>query len=91
MRPGESFIGQPIRSLQTMLRIIGENTGQPESLIPDGIYGPETVRAVSAFQRRHGVDEPGKLAGRQNGQHGGAKERRDLALHKGGDQHAHGS
>ena len=59
MRPGESFIGQPIRSLQTMLRIIGENTGQPESLIPDGIYGPETVRAVSAFQRRHGLPVTG--------------------------------
>ena len=59
MRPGESFIGQPIRSLQTMLRLIGEHTGQPESLIPDGIYGPNTVRSVSAFQRRHGLPVTG--------------------------------
>ena len=25
MRPEESFIGQPVRSLQTMLRVIAEN------------------------------------------------------------------
>lgn len=55
MRPAESFIGQPIRSLQTMLRVIAEHSGQIPSLVPDGIYGPETVRAVSAFQRNHGL------------------------------------
>lgn len=59
MRPEESFIGQPIRSLQTMLRVIGENTAAPVSLIPDGIYGPETVRSVSAFQRSHGLPVTG--------------------------------
>ena len=55
MRPAESFIGQPIRSLQTMLRVIAEHTGEIPSLVPDGIYGPETVRVVSAFQRNHGL------------------------------------
>ena len=59
MRPMESFIGQPIRSLQTMLRVIAENTPGMDSLIPDGIYGPETVRIVSAFQRRHGLPVTG--------------------------------
>jgi len=59
MRPPESFIGQPIRSLQTMLRVIAENTPGMESLIPDGIYGPETVRVVSAFQRDHGLPVTG--------------------------------
>jgi len=59
MRPPESFLGQPIRSLQTMLRVIAENTGELESLIPDGIYGPETVRVVSAFQRSHGLPVTG--------------------------------
>lgn len=55
MRPNESFVGQPIRSLQTMLRVIAENDGLQPSLIPDGIYGPQTVTAVSTFQRRNGL------------------------------------
>lgn len=55
MRPPESFVGQPIRSLQTMLRIIAENDPSHEAIIPDGIYGPETVSAVSTFQRIHGL------------------------------------
>ena len=55
MRPGESFVGQPIRSLQTMLRVIAENNPAHERMIPDGIYGPETVTAVSTFQRLHGL------------------------------------
>lgn len=59
MRPPESFIGQPIRSLQTMLRFIAEKDNGLDSLIPDGIYGPETVRVVSAFQRGHGLPVTG--------------------------------
>lgn len=55
MRPSESFIGQPIRSLQTMLRVLAENDQKYIPIIPDGIYGPETVRAVSTFQRHHGL------------------------------------
>ena len=59
MRPGESFIGQPIRSLQTMLRVLAENDDSYETLIPDGIYGPETAVAVSGFQRLHGLPVTG--------------------------------
>lgn len=55
MRPPESFLGQPVRSLQTMLRVIAQADPSHPSLIPDGIYGPETMAAVSAFQRRHGL------------------------------------
>lgn len=55
MRPAESFIGQPIRSLQTMLRVLAENDNSYLPIIPDGIYGPETVQAVSVFQRNHGL------------------------------------
>ncbi len=55
MRPGESFIAQPVRSLQTMLRVIGENDELLPSVIPDGIYGRQTMTAVSAFQRRYGL------------------------------------
>jgi len=59
MRNPESFIGQPIRSLQTMLRVIAENDPAHERIIPDGIYGPETVSAVSTFQRLHGLPVTG--------------------------------
>lgn len=59
MRPPESFIGQPIRSLQTMLRVIAENDPSHVRIVPDGIYGPETVRAVSTFQRKHGLSVTG--------------------------------
>lgn len=59
MRPKESFVGQPIRSLQTMLRVIAENDDRQPSVIPDGIYGPNTTQAVSAFQRRAGLPVTG--------------------------------
>ena len=59
MRPSESFLGQPIRSLQTMLRVIAEDDPTHAKIVPDGIYGPETMSAVSAFQRRHGLQVTG--------------------------------
>ena len=59
MRNPESFLNQPIRSLQTMLRIIGENDPRHDRIIPDGIYGPETVNAVSTFQKIHGIPVTG--------------------------------
>ena len=59
MRPEESYIGQPIRSLQTMLRVISEDDDTFPTIIPDGIYGQQTVNAVSAFQRRHGLPVTG--------------------------------
>ncbi len=59
MREPESFIGQPIRSLQTMLRVIAENDPSHERMIPDGIYGPETLSAVTTFQRIHGLPTTG--------------------------------
>lgn len=55
MRPVESFAGQPVRSLQTMLRVIAQNDAAHPDVIPDGIYGPETVAAVSAFQQLHAL------------------------------------
>ena len=59
MRPGESFVGQPIRSLQTMLRVIAESDPSQPSVVPDGIYGANTVTAVTAFQRRSGLPATG--------------------------------
>lgn len=59
MRPAESFIAQPVRSLQTMLRVIAEEDDRQPSLIPDGIYGNQTIRAVTVFQRNNGLPATG--------------------------------
>ncbi len=59
MRPNESFVGQPVRSLQTMLRVIAEANDSQPSVIPDGIYGKQTMGAISAFQRRNGLPVTG--------------------------------
>ena len=42
-----------------MLRVIAEDSPGYISVIPDGIYGPETMSAVSVFQRRHGLPATG--------------------------------
>lgn len=59
MRPNESFVGYPIRSLQTMLRVIAEDDSRLPTVVPDGIYGQDTMNAVSAFQRRYGLPVTG--------------------------------
>ena len=59
MRPPESFIGQPVRSLQTMLRVIATHHEDLPSMIPDGIYGKQTANAVSAFQQKFGIPVTG--------------------------------
>ena len=59
MRPAESFVGQPVRSLQTMLRVLAQDDTRLPALVPDGIYGPSTMVAVTAFQRREGIPVTG--------------------------------
>ena len=59
MRPPESFIGQPVRSLQTMLRVLAEDNPKLPTVVPDGINGPTTMQAVSAFQRQNGLPVTG--------------------------------
>lgn len=59
MRPGESFIEQPVRSLQTMLRVLAEDDQKLPTVVPDGIYGPATMQAVSAFQRQNALPVTG--------------------------------
>ena len=59
MRPNESFIEQPVRSLQTMLRVLAQDDKRLPTVVPDGIYGPDTTNAVSAFQRREGLPSTG--------------------------------
>lgn len=59
MRPNESFVAQPVRSLQTMLRVIAQDDPRLPTVVPDGIYGPSTTNAVAAFQRIYGIPSTG--------------------------------
>lgn len=59
MRPGETFVAQPIRSLQTMLRVLAADDDRYAMVVPDGVYGPTTTNAVSVFQRRNGLPVTG--------------------------------
>ena len=45
------LIGQPVRSLQTMLRTISFAYPFLPRLTPDGIFGERTLEAVMLFQR----------------------------------------
>ena len=38
-----------------MLRVLSEDDSSLPTIIPDGIYGPSTMTAVSAFQRKYGL------------------------------------
>lgn len=50
MNDADFYIGKPIRSLQTMLRVIAAADEAIPQVVPDGIYGPDTEAAVTAFQ-----------------------------------------
>lgn len=58
-RPGESFVSQPVRSLQTMLRTLAEHDDRYQAVVPDGVYSPQTMRAVSQFQQIAGLPVTG--------------------------------
>lgn len=59
MRPDESFVSQPVRSLQTMLRVLAEHDDRYQTVVPDGIYGTQTRNAVAQFQQNHGLPVTG--------------------------------
>ena len=59
MRPNESFVSQPVRSLQTMLRTLAEHDSRYHTVVPDGIYSAQTMQAVMQFQRNHGIPATG--------------------------------
>ncbi len=47
----ETFLGRPVRCLQTMLRTISRMIPEIPPVIPDGVYGEGTMRSVTALQR----------------------------------------
>lgn len=53
------FVGKPIRSLQVMLRALASADDDLETIVPDGIYGEQTRKAVMSFQRKHGIPASG--------------------------------
>ena len=57
--PTDPYAGKPIRSLQTMLRLLATEDDSLPRVIPDGIYGPTTLQAVGSFQRRAGLPVTG--------------------------------
>ena len=48
-----------IYELQTMLRLLAQTDGSIPLVNPDGIFGPETERAVLAFQSNMGLSPTG--------------------------------
>lgn len=59
MANGKMQTDQPVRRLQTMLRVIAEEVPEIPKLNPDGIFGSDTKRAVMAFQQGHGLPVDG--------------------------------
>lgn len=50
-----------IKELQRMLYEISFYNTRIPTIIPDGIYGPETAEAVKAFQREYGLTPTGSV------------------------------
>ena len=55
----QSYYNKPVRSLQTMLRSIAMTDDLYQDVLPDGVFGPETASAVSAFQQNQGLPATG--------------------------------
>ena len=61
MREPEFFLGNPVISLQTMLRQISDADPSVLPLIPDGYYGPNTYASVRSFQEAYGLPPTGSV------------------------------
>ena len=53
------FLGRSVTSLQTMLRVIALQDSSCPMVIPDGIYGEQTAKAVTVQQKRAGLPQTG--------------------------------
>lgn len=52
---------QHVYNLQTALRRLQLEENHPSPLVPDGIYGAQTTRAVRDYQRRYGLPVTGTV------------------------------
>lgn len=50
-----------IREIQTYLRRIAQDDSDIPLIVVDGIYGPETTEAVTAFQEKYGLNPTGTV------------------------------
>ena len=57
----QEYVGKPVTSLQTMLRVIAREDPSVPTVIPSGVYGADTQKAVSAFQRSHALPVTGSV------------------------------
>lgn len=57
----DPVINAPVEGLQLMLRTISFANGGTISVVPDGIYGESTTRAVSEFQEKNGLPVTGTV------------------------------
>lgn len=55
-----TLFGTPIRNLQNMLRFISRIDPVITSVIPDGIYGPQTRISVESFQTKYNLPVTGE-------------------------------
>ena len=55
MRDEAFYLGQPVWSLQTMLRRISAVNAAVTPVIPNGRFGRDTAAAVGSFQRDAGL------------------------------------
>lgn len=53
------FLGQPIRSVQTFLRELGNQYEDIPTVIPDGIFGEQTQASVIWFQNKNNLPATG--------------------------------
>ncbi|MBR7010772.1 MAG: peptidoglycan-binding protein [Oscillospiraceae bacterium] len=53
------YLGRSVTSLQTMLRVISRQDPGCPPVVPDGIYGQQTARAVTVQQKRAGLPQTG--------------------------------
>ena len=57
------YVGRPVESMQTMLRFAAEGNNRLLPVVPDGVFGPNTMAAVTAFQRYYGLPATGVMNG----------------------------
>lgn len=60
MRIPEIYLGKPVRSLQTMLRLIADTSAHVLPVIPSGYYAMSTHAAVRSFQAANGLPQTGE-------------------------------